>query len=150
MCQFLGNYRQKPRKCNKNSAEVPDDKLGRIPLPAAAWQGIDAVRLRLPLSDLWSLDAVGAFGEKGDESSFAARAHGYVGDIDGELIFGSRRAAKFYAATASMPLFDAEVHGELSVFLEPARPDIVGPDSKRGLGATGSPVVGPIYSNLIQ
>jgi hypothetical protein len=45
MCQFLGNYRQKPRKCNKNSAEVPDDKLGRISLPASAWQGIDAVRL---------------------------------------------------------------------------------------------------------
>jgi len=45
MCQFLGNYRQEPRKCNKNSAEVPDDKPGRIPLHAAAWQGIDAVRL---------------------------------------------------------------------------------------------------------
>jgi hypothetical protein len=45
MCQFLGNYRQEPRKCNKNFAEVPDDKPGRIPLPAAAWQGIDAVRL---------------------------------------------------------------------------------------------------------
>lgn len=105
-------------------------------------RGIDAVRLRLPVSDLWSLDAVGAFGESGDESSFAARVHGYVGDIDGELLLGSRREAKFYAATASMPLFDAEIHGELGVFLEPDGLELVGVDTRGGPGATGSPIVG--------
>ncbi|MCD4690470.1 hypothetical protein K8S17_03325, partial [bacterium] len=106
-------------------------------------RGIDAVRLRLPFSDLWSLDAVGAFGESMDESAFAARAHGYVGDIDGELLVVSRREVTFYAATASLPLFDAEIHGELGVFLEPDRVEPLQEDDARNFSSNRSAPTGP-------
>ncbi len=113
-------------------------------------RGIDAVRLRLPITDLWTLDAVGAFGERSEDSSFAARAHGYVGDIDGELLFGSRREAVFYAATASMPVFDAEIHGEAAVFIEPEGASPIGHDADRGSSPTGALLGGPAWDSAIE
>jgi len=110
-------------------------------------RGIDAVRFRLPFTDLWTLDAVGAFDEREEQSSFAARAHGYVGDIDGELLFGSRREAVFYAATASMPLFDAEIHGEAAVFIEPEGVTFVGTDAGRLDGLDQAPRRGPAWDD---
>ena len=82
-------------------------------------RGIDAVRLRAPVTDRISLDAVGAFGESVEESAFVARVHGYVGNVDGELFAGSRCEDGFYGASLSFPVLDAEIHGEAAVFATP-------------------------------
>jgi hypothetical protein len=82
-------------------------------------RGIDAVRLRAPITDLISADAVAAFGESTEESAFVGRVHGYVGDVDGELFAGTRCEDGFYGASMSMPVLDAEVHGEAAVFVSP-------------------------------
>jgi hypothetical protein len=82
-------------------------------------RGIDAVRLRVPVTDLISVDAVAAFGESMEESAFVGRVHGYVGDVDGELFAGSRCEDGFYGASLSFSLLDAEFHGEAAVFLSP-------------------------------
>jgi len=79
-------------------------------------RGIDAVRLRAPITDLVSVDAVAAFGESSDESAFVGRVHGYVGDVDGELLAGRRRDDGFYGASLSLPAFGAELHGEFAAF----------------------------------
>ena len=69
-------------------------------------------------------DAVAAVGESLDASSFVGRVRGYVGNVDGELIFGKRYKDVLYAATASSPVYDAEVHGEIAFFNTPeASPD---------------------------
>jgi len=79
-------------------------------------RGVDAVRLRAPVTDRISFDAVGAFGESVDESAFVGRVHGYVGDMDGELLVGRRRDDDFCAASLSLPVLGAELHGELAAF----------------------------------
>ena len=82
-------------------------------------RGIDAIRLRAPVTDLISVDAVAAFGESMEESAFVGRVHGYVGNVDGELFAGTRCEDGFYGASLSFPLLDAEFHGEAAVFLSP-------------------------------
>ncbi len=82
-------------------------------------RGVDAVRGTLPLSDLFSMDLVAAFGESEETSAFALRVHGYVGSLDGEIIVGRRYSDTFYAATASLPVWDAELHGEVALFNTP-------------------------------
>ena len=82
-------------------------------------RGVDAVRVRTPLTDLISLDGVVALGESMEESAFVGRVHGYVGDVDGELFAGSRCEDGFYGASLSLPVLDAELHGEAAVFLSP-------------------------------
>lgn len=82
-------------------------------------RGIDAVRLRAPVTDLISVDAVAAFGESMEESAFVGRVHGYVGDVDGELFAGTRCEDGFYGASVSFPVLGAELHGEAAVFLSP-------------------------------
>ncbi|UCF78039.1 MAG: hypothetical protein JSW03_07950 [Candidatus Eiseniibacteriota bacterium] len=82
-------------------------------------RGIDAARVVRRLADTISLDAVAALGESKDASSFAARLSGYVGDVDGELIFGKRCEDYVYAASASAPVLEAELHGELAFFKTP-------------------------------
>jgi len=93
-------------------------------------RGIDAVRLRAPITDRISVDAVGAFGESVDESAFAGRVHGYVGDIDGEVFVGRRRDDGLYAASLSFPLLGAELHGEFAAFAvpSPVSNDVLGDD----------------------
>jgi len=54
-----------------------------------------------------------------NESVFAGRLRGYVGDFDGELIFGRRGEDWMYATTVSARIGDAEVHGELAFFHTP-------------------------------
>ena len=82
-------------------------------------RGIDAIRLRAPVTDLISIDAVAAFGESMEESAFVGRVHGYIGNVDGELFAGTRCEDGFYGASVSFPLLDAEFHGEAAVFLSP-------------------------------
>ena len=82
-------------------------------------RGIDAVRLRAPVTDVVSIDAVAAFGESMEESAFVGRVHGYIGNVDGELFAGTRCEDGFYGASVSFPLLDAEFHGEAAVFAAP-------------------------------
>ena len=82
-------------------------------------RGVDALRLSLPLSDLISLEAVAALGEDIDASAFVTRLHGYVGDVDGELLLGRRRRDRFAGAALSAPFMDAELHGEIAAFNTP-------------------------------
>ena len=79
-------------------------------------RGVDAVRLSMPLTDLIALETVAAFGEGFDESAFVARLHGYVGNIDGELLLGRRRRDLFIGTAMSASVLDAELHGELAIF----------------------------------
>ena len=79
-------------------------------------RGIDAIRSSIPLTDLISLDSLFVAGSSLDESAYAVRLQGYMGDIDGEVMFGRRADDCFGAVSSSRPLFGAEVYGELSVF----------------------------------
>ncbi len=107
-------------------------------------RGIDAVRATVPLTDLISVDVVAALGESLDASSFVGRVTAYAGSVDGEIIFGKRYEDYLYAVTASLPVFDTEVHGEFAVFQTP--------DAYHGGGDLGSEdrvvkaVVGGSYS----
>ena len=49
-------------------------------------RGIDALRVSLPLGDLFSLEGVAALGASVDESAFVGRLSGYFGEVDGELL----------------------------------------------------------------
>ena len=82
-------------------------------------RGIDALRANIPLTDLISLDAIAAFGESTKTSAYAGRLRGYIGNVDGELIFGRRYDDLLWAATASSPVHDAEMHGEVALFRTP-------------------------------
>ncbi|KPJ52978.1 hypothetical protein AMJ39_06370 [candidate division TA06 bacterium DG_24] len=82
-------------------------------------RGIDAVRGSILLTDLISFDAVAAIGESLDTSSFVGRLRGYVGNLDGELFVGRRYEDYLYAATASAPVWEAELHGEVALFNTP-------------------------------
>jgi len=107
-------------------------------------RGIDALRANIPLTDTISLDAVAAIGDSLDASSFVGRVRGYVGDMDGELIFGKRYEDVFYAVTASSPVYDAEMHGEIALFNTPEAPPDGGTLGKDDLIAKA--VIGGSYS----
>lgn len=93
--------------------------------------GVDAVRLSVPVAGNVSVDAVAAFGESADESAFLGRLRGYAGDVDAELILGRRREDDVYAVSVSLPVLEAELHGELAGFAtdEPFPSDISGDDT---------------------
>ncbi len=82
-------------------------------------RGVDAVRADLRLSNRFSADAVVALGESADASAVAARVRGYAGDFDGELVAGWRARDLLAGATTSAAVGDAELHGELCLFLAP-------------------------------
>ncbi len=82
-------------------------------------RGVDALRAEVSFTDKISADAVGAFGPSIDESVFAARARGYRGDVDLELIGGWRARDLMGGVTSSMAVRGAEVHGELALFRAP-------------------------------
>jgi hypothetical protein len=83
-------------------------------------RGVDAVRADVKIADRASLDVVGAFGERMDESIFASRFRGYAGKVDLELVSGWRARDVFAGMTSSAAVGDAELHGELAIFRAPA------------------------------
>ena len=85
--------------------------------------GVDAVRADVKLTERSSLDLVGAFGDTLDRSAFAARARGYSGVIDVEVVGGRRAGDLFGGVTSSAAVGDAEVHGEAAVFRVPSSVD---------------------------
>lgn len=82
--------------------------------------GVDAVRADITLTDRSSIDLVGAFGESLDRSAFAARARGFAGTIDVEVVAGRRGRDLFSGITSSAAVGDAEVHGEAALFRVPS------------------------------
>ncbi len=84
-------------------------------------RGVDAVRADIKLTDTYSLDIVGAFGEDRDSSAFLGRFRGRTesGALDTELIFGKRGEDTVYAGTFSASVRDAAVYGELAVLSTP-------------------------------
>jgi len=84
-------------------------------------RGVDAIRADVWLSDLTSLDVVGAFGESWDESALLGRFRGRTssGLFDGEVVFGKRAEDTMYAGGFSATVWEAEVHGELAFFDTP-------------------------------
>jgi hypothetical protein len=85
-------------------------------------RGVDAVRADVKIGDRLSLDTVGAFADALGHSIVATRVRGYAGTADVELLGGYRAGDGFAGATASAAIGDAEVHGELALFLTPATP----------------------------
>ena len=82
-------------------------------------RGVDAAHLDYRFSDRLSADAVGAFADRLDESVLAARARGYAGKVDGEIIVGSRARDLCVGLTSSLEAGGAEVHAELAGFRAP-------------------------------
>jgi hypothetical protein len=82
--------------------------------------GVDAVRADVKLTERSSIDVVGAFGTALDSSAFAARARGYAGVIDVEVVGGRRAEDLFGGVTSSAAVGDAEVHGEAAIFRTPS------------------------------
>jgi hypothetical protein len=80
---------------------------------------VDAIRADIELTTRSSLDLVGAFGERLDESAFAARFRGYREALDLELVGGYRARDWFAGATSSGPIGEAELHGEVALFHTP-------------------------------
>lgn len=82
-------------------------------------RGVDALRAEYRLSTTSSAECIAGFGESWEQSALLGRIRGYLGDVDGSLIFG-KRARDFMVGTAfSAVAGDAEVHGELAVFDTP-------------------------------
>jgi hypothetical protein len=78
-------------------------------------RGIDAVRAEVKVSDRTSIDAVAAIGTAVDGSAFAARVRGYGARADVEVVAGRRGPDGFAGFSASAPVGDAEVHGEMAI-----------------------------------
>ena len=85
--------------------------------------GVDAVRADVTLTDRASIDLVAAFGDTLDRSAFVARARGYAGALDVEVVGGRRGQDLFAGVTSSAAVGDAEVHGETSAFRVPSALD---------------------------
>jgi hypothetical protein len=81
--------------------------------------GVDAARADIKLTDRSSIDLVGAFGDTVNRSAFAARARGYAGSVDLEVVGGRRGQDLFAGVTSSAAVGDAEVHGEAAAFRVP-------------------------------
>lgn len=104
-------------------------------------RGVDAARVEYRISDTTSAEALAAFGEHWDDSALLGRLRGYIGNIDGELIFGKRAEDIMYAGTMSAVVRDAEVHVELAAFDTPeAHPDggLFGNDHLIGKAVAGA------------
>jgi hypothetical protein len=82
-------------------------------------RGVDAARVEYRLSDTSSVEAIGVFGERWDESAFLLRLRGYVGRYDAEVLGGKRGEDLFLAGVLSAAVGAAEVHGELALFYIP-------------------------------
>ncbi|MBN2309414.1 MAG: hypothetical protein JXR94_10615 [Candidatus Hydrogenedentes bacterium] len=104
-------------------------------------RGIDAVRAEYHLSDTSAVELIGAFGPSWDDSAALARARGYFGNTDAELIIGKRAEDFMVGTSLSRTVKDAEVHLELAVFHTPeSQPEggLFGDDHLVGKAVLGS------------
>ena len=84
-------------------------------------RGVDAFRIERNISSTSSVELIGAFGKTWEQSTLIGRARGYVGDIDGEILFGKKAEDTMLAGDISASVIDAEVHSELAFFHTPER-----------------------------
>lgn len=84
-------------------------------------RGVDAIRIERRISTTSSFEMIAAFGESWEQSALVGRARGYIGDIDGELIFGKRAEDTMLGGIVSAAVGDAEVHAEAAFFNTPER-----------------------------
>ena len=82
-------------------------------------RGVDAFRAEYRLSATSSAEVIGAFGETWEQSALLGRLRGYLGEIDGALLFGKRAEDFMVGAAVSAVVQEAEVHGEIAVFDTP-------------------------------
>jgi hypothetical protein len=82
-------------------------------------RGVDAFRAEYRLSTTTSAEVISAFGPTWEQSALLGRLRGYVGDVDGSLIFGKRAEDTMLGTAVSTIVKDAEVHGEVAVFDTP-------------------------------
>ncbi len=82
---------------------------------------MDAARAEYRLSDTASVEGIGVFGTSWNESALLGRVRGYLGPVDGELIFGKRGEDLLAAVVTSAAVFDAEVHAEAALFDVPEK-----------------------------
>jgi hypothetical protein len=86
--------------------------------------GVDALRVEYRLSGTSSTELLAVGGESWEQSALLGHVRGYVGDVDGSLIFGKRAEDLMVGGVVSATVQGAEVHGELAVFDTPeAWPD---------------------------
>ncbi len=80
--------------------------------------GVDAVHAEVRASEHLSADVAAGFGDSFsiDKSAFIGRVRGFVGDVDGALLFGRRATDWMFAATSSAAVGDASVYGEAAWF----------------------------------
>lgn len=83
--------------------------------------GVDALRAEVRVADQDSIEGVAALGRSFDASIFAARARGYRGQVDAEIVGGRRARDAFAGASASAAVGEVELHGEAIVFRLPER-----------------------------
>ena len=83
--------------------------------------GVDAARVEARLTQTASAEVIGVFGETWDDSALVARLRGYMGDVDGELLFGRRARDEFAGLVFSANLGGAEAHMEGVLFHTPER-----------------------------
>lgn len=90
--------------------------------------GVDALQADVQVADRLALGCVIAAGSDPlaagsspdwNDSAVAARVHGTVFSLDGELIAGRRGADRVVGCAGSLPAWGAEVHAEAAVFLTP-------------------------------
>ena len=87
-------------------------------------RGVDAARAEYRLSDTASVEGMVIGGTSWDDSALLGRARGYLGPVDGELIFGKRGEDVMAAVVTSAAVFDAEIHAEAALFKVPeVQPD---------------------------
>lgn len=84
-------------------------------------RGVDAVRAEYRLSDKTSVEGMGVFGRSWNESAMLVRVRGYMGRIDGELIFGKRGEDVLIGLATSAAVSGAEVHAEAALFDVPEK-----------------------------
>jgi hypothetical protein len=82
-------------------------------------RGVDAARAEYRLSDRSSVEGIGVFGTSWDESALLGRVRGFVGPVDGELMFGKRGEDLLAAVVSSAAVFGAAVHAETALFNVP-------------------------------
>ena len=82
-------------------------------------RGVDAARVEYKLSDTSSAEVIAAIGQTWEKSALIARARGYFGNVDAEVIFGKRAEDVMVAGVMSVAVMEAEVHCELALYDTP-------------------------------
>jgi hypothetical protein len=84
-------------------------------------RGVDAVRIERNITSTSSVELISAFGKTWEQSALLGRVRGYIGDIDGEILFGKRAEDTMLGGDISAAVSDAEVHSELAFFHTPEK-----------------------------